>query len=140
MLILNKNVPASTTITNADVDKIDNTESADLLRTGDVIDNLTSTDTDKPLSANQGKVLKDALDALSNRVNDRTYSEELTVTHNSSTVSSLSNTPVAGTERVYLNGLRMNPGSANDYTISGTDITFTYNLRTFDVVIVDYER
>lgn len=34
------------------------------LRPSDVVDNLTSTATDKPLSAKQGKVLKDALDQL----------------------------------------------------------------------------
>ena len=33
-----------------------------VLLNGDIIDNLTSTDTDKPLSANQGKVLKDYVD------------------------------------------------------------------------------
>ena len=32
----------------------------------DIIDNLTSTDTDKPLSANQGKVLKDEVDLKAN--------------------------------------------------------------------------
>ena len=32
----------------------------------DVVDNLTSTDTDKPLSANQGKVLKDEVDKKAN--------------------------------------------------------------------------
>lgn len=34
-----------------------------LVNESDIVDNLTSTDTDKPLSANQGKVLKDAIDA-----------------------------------------------------------------------------
>ena len=34
------------------------------LGTADVIDNLTSTDTDKALSANQGKVLKELIDAV----------------------------------------------------------------------------
>ena len=32
----------------------------------DIVDNLTSTDTDKPLSANQGKVLKDEVDLKAN--------------------------------------------------------------------------
>lgn len=38
----------------------------------EVIDNLTSTDTDKPLSANQGKVLKDGLDGLTTSKADKT--------------------------------------------------------------------
>lgn len=38
------------------------------VRLSDVIDNLTSTDTSKPLSANQGKVLKDLIDGLSSVV------------------------------------------------------------------------
>lgn len=38
---------------------------------------------------------------------------------------------------VYLNGLRMNPGS--DYNITDTDeITFTYAPTTGDTLIVDY--
>lgn len=36
----------------------------------DIVDNLTSTAVDKPLSANQGKVLKDAVDVLDARVDD----------------------------------------------------------------------
>jgi len=36
----------------------------------------------------------------------------------------LSQTPIEGTEQVYLNGLLQEPGSSNDYTISGSVITF----------------
>lgn len=35
----------------------------------------------------------------------------------------LANTPVSGTEEVYLNGLLQDPGAGNDYTISGATIT-----------------
>ena len=38
----------------------------DKVNTSDIVDNLTSTDTDKPLSANQGKVLKDEIGDLTN--------------------------------------------------------------------------
>ena len=41
------------------------TELADKVLKTNIVDNLTSTDTDKPLSANQGKVLKDLLDSKS---------------------------------------------------------------------------
>ena len=37
-----------------------------LVKKTDIVDNLISTDTDKPLSANQGKVLKDELDLKAN--------------------------------------------------------------------------
>lgn len=37
---------------------------ADKVNVSDIVDNLTSTDTDKPLSANQGKELKDLIDGL----------------------------------------------------------------------------
>ena len=54
--------------TNVDKAKVDNVPSDtsaelnDKVNTTDIVDNLTSTDTDKPLSANQGKVLKDTQD------------------------------------------------------------------------------
>lgn len=40
------------------------------LNIDDVIDSLTSTDIDKTLSANQGKVLKDLIDGLTTRVEE----------------------------------------------------------------------
>jgi hypothetical protein len=36
----------------------------------------------------------------------------------------LANTPIAGTEEVFLNGVLQEPGAGNDYTISGASITF----------------
>lgn len=39
-----------------------------VLKSSDVINNLTSSATNKPLSANQGKVLKELIDSLSNQV------------------------------------------------------------------------
>jgi hypothetical protein len=43
----------------------------------------------------------------------------------SNAVFTLANTPVAGTEQVFLNGLLQQEGVGNDYTISGDTITFT---------------
>lgn len=40
------------------------TTNYNLLEDSDIIDNLTSTNTDKALAANQGKVLKDGMDAV----------------------------------------------------------------------------
>lgn len=71
------------------------------------------------------------------------FNEDVPVTNGSPTVT-LGNTPVVNTERVYLNGLRMNEGATEDYTISGATITFAFNLRTTpptqaDTVVADYE-
>lgn len=136
-LIVNKDVAAGATITSADVDKIDNTESTDILRTSDVVDNLTSTDTQAPLSANQGRLL----DVRVTNLETWQFSfakENLTVTHNSPIVGDTVNTPLSGSEDVFLNGLLMEAGAGNDYTISGKTITFQYNLKTNDKVICKY--
>lgn len=139
-LIVNKDVAAGVSITSADVDKIDNTESLDLIRTSDVVDNLTSTGVvDKPLSANQGFVLDARLDTLEAVNYTHVPLASYAITNNSPVVAALANTPAAGREAVYLNGLRMLSGSGNDYTISGAVITFEYNLHTNDQVTVEYE-
>ena len=41
----------------------------------DIVDNLTSSDTDKPLSAKQGKVLKSGLDELTTNMTPLTEEE-----------------------------------------------------------------
>lgn len=53
---------------------------------------------------------------------------------------SLANTPEAGTVRIYLNGVRMNAGAGNDYTIAGGTITFESGQvpQTGDVLLADY--
>lgn len=54
----------------------------------------------------------------------------------------LANTPVSGTVRVFVNGVRMNSGTGNDYTISGTTITFLTGAipQTGDVILCDYQK
>ena len=41
-------------------------------------------------------------------------------------------------ESIYINGILQSEGAANDYTISGNDITFTFNLSASDSVYVTY--
>jgi hypothetical protein len=41
---------------------------------------------------------------------------------------------------VFLNGYLMNEGTGNDYTISGTAITFLFALKSSDVVVVHYYK
>lgn len=55
----------------------------------------------------------------------------------SNTSFSLANTPVTGSVRVYLNGIRQRSGG-NDYSISGTTITMTSAPVSGDVLLVDY--
>lgn len=55
-----------------------------------------------------------------------------------STEVELANTPKAGTEHVYVNGLLMDEGSGNDYTISGKVISFAFTLGGTDKVRVTY--
>ena len=54
----------------------------------------------------------------------------------------LANTPTAGSEEVYVNGVLQNSGAGNDYTISGATITFLTGSipQTGDVVLVNYRR
>lgn len=53
-------------------------------------------------------------------------------------VFTLAFTPVAGTECVFLNGLLQNVGALNDYTISGSTITFNTAPDSGGVILVNY--
>lgn len=50
----------------------------------------------------------------------------------------LANTPASGTESVFLNGILQEPGSGNDYTISGSTITYLTAPVVGDRVRVSY--
>ena len=50
----------------------------------------------------------------------------------------LANAPVNGTEQVFLNGILQDPGSGNDYTISGSTVTFVSAPTTGDKIRVTY--
>lgn len=54
------------------------------------------------------------------------------------TTYTLANAPVAGTEQVYLNGILQEPGSGNDYTISGSTITYLTAPESGDRIRVTY--
>lgn len=172
------------------IDIIDNTESSDILRDADIVNDLVTGGADKVLSAQQGVVLKGFVDGLQTELDDtqtgaglnadgsytangaanyistavslkdadnkldaqikvnadaitalgtEVWEEAPTVTDGSAIVT-LANTPQAGTQRVYLNGMRQYAGVGNDYTIAGAVITFAANLKNpKDIVIVDYK-
>ena len=56
----------------------------------------------------------------------------------SNTIFTLANTPNDDTERVIHNGVSLEKGASNDYTISGGTITFNTAPDTGDKIIVDY--
>ena len=56
--------------------------------------------------------------------------------NDSNTVYTLANTPVVGSVKVYQNGTRRKV--TEDYTISGTTITFLIAPATGDILLVDY--
>jgi hypothetical protein len=58
----------------------------------------------------------------------------------SNTAFTLANTPVAGSEHVYVNGMLTESGAGNDYTISGASITMLYALATGEKLRVSYRK
>jgi hypothetical protein len=53
----------------------------------------------------------------------------------------LAHVPIGGTTRVYLLGVRLQSGSGNDYTVSGSTLTFESGQvpQTGAWILVDYE-
>lgn len=60
--------------------------------------------------------------------------------NSSNTSFALANTPVAGSEHVYLNGVLMEAGTGNDYTISGATITMLTAPLTGEKLRVSYRK
>jgi len=58
----------------------------------------------------------------------------------SNTTFTIANTPTSGTEKVFLNGLHQQSGGSNDYTISGTTITYVVAPEAGDVIWVNYKK
>lgn len=56
----------------------------------------------------------------------------------SNTTFMLANTPVSGSEQVFLNGILQEPGADNDYTISGATITYLSAPVSGDRIRVTY--
>jgi hypothetical protein len=58
----------------------------------------------------------------------------------SNTAFTLANTPTAGSEHVYLNGVLQDVGAGNDYTISGATITMLSAPLTGEKIRVSYRK
>jgi hypothetical protein len=56
----------------------------------------------------------------------------------SGTAGTLASTPIAGTQALYRNGMRLTPGAGNDYTISGDNITLTVTAGGSDAFLANY--
>jgi hypothetical protein len=87
-------------------------------------------------------LVEDIADSFGNLEDDGIFvdKEVPTGSINSSNVTfTLSNTPVSGSEHVYLNGLLQEDGGG-DYTLSGLTITFVVAPDTGDKLVVSYRR
>jgi hypothetical protein len=56
------------------------------------------------------------------------------------TTFTLANTPIINTEQIFLNGLLLEPGAGNDYTISGATITMLIVPATGDRLKANYQK
>ena len=56
------------------------------------------------------------------------------------TTVTLANTPLSGTEMIFLNGILQEPGAGNDYTISGATITYLAAPVTGDRLKASYYK
>jgi hypothetical protein len=158
MIIVNKTVTG--TPVAADIDKIDNTESTDILRQGQVDDSTLQFSDNTLHIKNSGvgtsQIASDAVDktkinsdvagaglaqAVDGSLKVNFVKEGFTATA-AQTEFVLAHTPVVGSEDVFLNGLLQVEGSGNDYTIVGGTITFNnpagYALEAGEVLVVKY--
>ena len=55
------------------------------------------------------------------------------------TTYTIANTPLTDSLRVYINGVRQQEGATEDYTLSGTTITFATAPDSGDIILADYE-
>lgn len=67
------------------------------------------------------------------------FSIDEVLTDNGNSTYTLAHTPIAGTVAVYKNGIRINAGSANDYTLSGTTVTRNDSYVSTDIFKADYQ-
>ncbi len=56
----------------------------------------------------------------------------------SNTIFTIANTPVTGSEMLFVNGQLMDAGAGNDYTISGTTITLAVAPLSTDKLLITY--
>lgn len=87
-----------------------------------------------------GAQLLSDIGGISTAIFQSDYDENITGSRNSiNKVFTLSANYVAGTTRVFINGIRLTPGASYDYTESAANqITFTNAPDAGDLIVVDY--
>lgn len=99
-------------------------------------------------TANQGGTLDSTAITFINPITSGSLSESNFVDkeipsgsiNGSNTAFVLANTPISGSEHVYLNGILQESGSGNDYTISGANITMLSAPLTGEKLRVTYRK
>ena len=139
-----ENLPSTNTPVNADnLNKLNDAIDAKV-NISDVVDSLTRTDTDKPLSANQGKLLKDSLNnigAISQAYRGEGNKDTFTVTlkgykggYRLALVLGFNLLSVVhyDSDRVenYLNLGNNKISSATVNNVNGDDVNITFNLSS----------
>lgn len=114
--------------------------------TGKLIKGGIALDTDVTLAANSDtrlasqKAVKAYADSKFTSANFVTRETPTGLVNSSNVTYTLANTPTAGTEEVFLNGILQEPGAGNDYTISGATITYLTAPLTGDRLRVNYRK
>jgi len=83
-----------------------------------------------------------SVDAITNNIveSDILFENESANCNGSNVEFTLAETPLANSVQVFLNGLLQEEGSGNDYTISGTTITFATAPADDDLLLIHYIR
>lgn len=138
-IVLNKDVVGTPLV--GDIDVIDNSEAADIVRSADIFVGLTSTDDTKVLAASQGKVLQDQIDVINNALTVDVFGEKPIVSPGLAVLGALANVPLMGSLRVSLNGVRQDEGAGEDYTANYSTgvVTMTSPLSSGDKIMADYK-
>jgi Avian adenovirus fibre, N-terminal len=89
------------------------------------------------ISANQLGVKTGTFITLANIVTRETPTG---LVNGANTTYTLANTPIAGTEEIYLNGILQEPGAGNDYTIATSTVTMLAAPQTGDRLRITYRK
>ncbi len=81
-----------------------------------------------------------SVDAVTDNIveSDIQFEDESANANGATTDFTLSNTPIANSLQVYLNGLLQQVGSGKDYTIAGTTVSFVTAPLTGDLILIHY--
>jgi hypothetical protein len=115
---------------------------ADLTATHILVGSAAAVATDVAMSGD-ATIISDGTVTVVNQIRQANYivRETPTGTPNGILVTfTLANTPVAGTEMIYLNGLLQDEGGGNDYTISTVTVTFNNAPQTGDKIRCTYTK